>query len=205
MGDETRKKVASFEHSPLIRTAAWLANKGGWMPVLQFRRRADRLEVVGSNGYVMIIGEIDATFSEWEDGECVLFSDRGPILSLSNALKHALSGGDGVQVLEIYGDSGLFHITGYFKSVTVRLPHASDEPVKTEAAEEVAATDAEGRSLVSSSNLMVMAKLTRIVGAGCFGWYVEPHGRNKAMALRLMVDQQRNEVLIIAMPLREES
>ena len=48
-----------------------------------------------------------------------------------------------------------------------------------------------------------MKPRSKIVGAGCFGWYVEPHGRNKAMALRLMVDQQRNEVLIIAMPRRE--
>lgn len=100
---EGTNKLATFAPDSLVEAAAWIATKSINRPVLQFRRRGGRLEVIGSDAYVMVWGDVAAEFDGWDDGETAMLSDEDAAGALLEALRH---GGcwDMPHQLEVAGD-----------------------------------------------------------------------------------------------------
>ena len=197
------KKMATFKSNAIIGAAVWLALKSE-RPILQFRRKGDKLEVVGSNAYVLVKGEIPAEFSEgWEDGGVMKMVDHKATLALSDVL--AL---DRYELSEhrLVGDGGCgaeYRVANSRVQFEVPFLETSGNPLTLDSLYEMVDSDPEGRAYLTSEMLRTMAKLTKIVGNRHWCWYFEPHGKNRAVTLRTEcgIDPA---VLIMAMPMRED-
>jgi hypothetical protein len=186
-----------------LTAAVWLANKN-YMPVLQFKRVGDKLEVTGSNAYILVRGEIDASFSGWDDGVAVKLSESAPTNALLTMLR-SFDVDEGPHELEIVGNCATYMIDGINTKCDVFFMFATTKPLDIEGLAGLASEAPEGRTLMASENLRTMAKLTKMLGFKHTGWYIEPHGKNKAMALRPNPENDTNNILIMAMPQREDA
>ncbi len=200
---EDKKMSAVFSHDFLLDAAVWLANKS-FNPILQFKRVGDKLEVMGSNAYIIVSGEIDASFSGWDDGVAVKLTECEAIYALLKLLR-SIDVDEGVHELEIVGNFATYIIDGTTTKSDVFFTSVNMKPLDMDGLAGLASEAPEGRTLMASENLRIMAKLTKMLGFKHTGWYIEPHGKNKAMALRPNPENDTNNILIMAMPQREDA
>lgn len=200
---EDKKMSAVFSHDFVLTAAVWLANKN-FNPILQFKRVGDKLEVMGTNCYVSVSGEIDASFSGWDDGVAVKLTECAPTYGLLELLR-SIDVDEGPHELEIVGNCATYIIDGINTRSNVFFTAANMKPIDTDGLAGLASEAPEGRTLMASENLRIMAKLTKMLGFKHTGWYIEPHGKNRAMALRPNPENDTNNILIMAMPQREDA
>lgn len=80
-------------NSPLaVKAAANVANGGYRLSFFQVRRVGDMAEISGTNGYVVVIATVPATFTRWNDGKSMVLSGdetRSMMRGVGNAIKSA--------------------------------------------------------------------------------------------------------------------
>ena len=201
MSDEAKKMSVVFCHEFLLTAAVWLATKSH-RQILQFKRVGDKLEVIGSNCYILVSGEINASFTDWDDGVAVKIESDPSIYALLNMFK-VLDVDEMPHELEVIGKSATYSIGGYSAQAKALFTIVSTEPLDMDRVIGLASESPEGHALMSSGNLRIIAKLTKMLGLAYNGWYIEPHGKNKAMVLRLKPEEDQGNILIMAMPQKE--
>ena len=196
--------IAIFKENDLMRAAVILA-RTSYHPILQFMRKGDKLEVIGSNAYVLISGEITATFENWDDGSSFKVCDSAGLKALARSLKHASSMPNNIEF-----DSELklaTVIVGSDKATTTfRFSNCNDnKPLELQ--ESVHCSDEpEGSTLLDGQNICLIARLIKATGIQYGHWRIIPHGKNKPVCVKHEhPDCGISNLSIIAMPLREET
>lgn len=80
-------------NSPLaVKAAANVANGGYRLSFFQVRRVGDLAEISGTNGYVVVIATLPATFTRWSDGKSLILGGeetRSMMRGIGSAIKSA--------------------------------------------------------------------------------------------------------------------
>ena len=117
---------ATIDKPMIFKAAATLANGGYNGSALQFTRRGDKLEICGTNAYVMVLALVAAKFYRWSDGEGFRFSGA-EVQALMRGTSKALKNADTVQIETVKGAAAVtLNVEG--AAVATSFPYTQPRP-----------------------------------------------------------------------------
>lgn len=117
---------ATIDKPMIFKAAGTLANGGYNCSMLQFVRLGDKLEICGTNAYVMVLASVPAKFNRWPDGDGFRFGGA-EVRALMRGTSKALKDADTVQIETSKGEAAVtLSVDG--TAVATSFPYADPRP-----------------------------------------------------------------------------